>query len=84
MRGRDNKLTVYFTLEGEVNNPQFSLNEAFTTRMASALDEGLWVSVRALAEGFGALGRKGAEMVGETTKGLGGTSQRPFGGPKKK
>ena len=68
MKGRDNKITVHFTLEGDINNPQFSLNEAFATRVASALAKGLGVSVRGLAEGVGALGRKGAELVGETTK----------------
>jgi len=68
VKGRDNKITVHFTLEGDINNPQFSLNEAFATRVASALAKGLGVSVRGLAEGVGALGRKGAELVGETTK----------------
>ena len=56
------------TLERDIEDPQLALNEAFSTRMASFLAEGLRVSVGGLAEGVGALGRKGAELVGETTK----------------
>ncbi len=84
MKGRDNKITMHFTLEGDINNPHFSLNEAFATRMASALAEGLGVSVRGLAQGVGVLGRKGIEVVGDTTKGIGGAIQGLLGGAKKK
>ena len=84
MKGRNDKIILHFTLEGDINNPQFSLNEAFATRMASALADGLGVSVRGLAEGVGVLGRKGAEVVGEATKGIGGAIQGLFGGARKK
>jgi Domain of Unknown Function (DUF748) len=84
MKGRDNKITVHFTLEGDITNPQFSLNEAFATRMASALTEGLGVSMRGLAEGAGAFGRKGADVVEETTKALGGAIQGLFSSPKRR
>lgn len=66
-----------------MNNPQFTLNEAFATRVASSLAETLGVSIRGVAEGMGGLGRKGAEAVGETAKGLGGTLQQLCGGQKK-
>jgi hypothetical protein len=84
MKGKANKITIHFTLEGDINNPQFSLNEAFATRMASSMAESLGVSIRGIAEGVGALGRKGPDALGETANGLGGTLQELFGGPKKK
>jgi len=52
--------------------------------MASALADELGVSVRILAEAFRALGRQGAEAVGETAKGLRRAIQALFGGPKEK
>ena len=61
------------TLAREIKDPQLALKEALSTRMASVLAEGLGVGVRGLAE-----------VVGETTKGLGGTIQGLFGGAKKK
>lgn len=84
MKGKDKKISVNFTLEGDIKSPQFSLNETLATRVASSLAEGLGVSIRGVAEGVGAIGRKGAEVVGEGVKGIGGAIQGLFGGPKKK
>lgn len=83
LKNKDDKIAVNFLLEGDINNPQFTLNEAFATRVASSLAETLGVSIRGVAEGVGGLGRKGAEAVGETAKGLGGALQQLFGGQKK-
>jgi uncharacterized protein involved in outer membrane biogenesis len=84
LRDKNNRITVDFTLEGDINNPQFSLNEAFATRLASSMAEGLGVSIRGVAEGIGTLGRKGADAIGEGSKGIGGAIQGLFGGTKKK
>jgi hypothetical protein len=84
MKGKDNKITVNFTLEGDINNPQFSLNETLATRVASSLAEGLGVSIRGVAEGAGAIGRKGADVIGEGAKGIGGAIQGLFGDSRKK
>jgi len=61
------------TLERDIEDPRLVLKEAFSTRMASVLAEGLGVGVRGLAE-----------VVEEATKGLGGAIQGLFGGAKKK
>ncbi|HYL80916.1 MAG TPA: DUF748 domain-containing protein, partial [Candidatus Acidoferrum sp.] len=84
LKNKDNKITVNFTLEGDINNPQFALNEAFTTRLASSMAENLGLSIRGVAEGVGSLGRKGVDAAGEVAKGMGGALQQLFGGPKKK
>ncbi|MGA0609957.1 DUF748 domain-containing protein [Caldimonas sp. KR1-144] len=52
---RDGKIDVRFTLEGRVDDPNFSLNENFATRMASGMAEALGVSVVGVVEGVGGL-----------------------------
>jgi len=84
LKSKDNKITVNFVLEGDVNNPQFSLNEALSTRLASSMAETLGVSVRGLAEEVGKLGVKGVLGGGDAATGLGGAVQQLFGGPKKR
>jgi hypothetical protein len=63
------QIAVSFVLEGNIDDPQFSLNEAFTTRLASSLAETLGVSLGGLATGAGSIGQKGVEAVGEAAKG---------------
>lgn len=84
LKNKDNKIIVHFIIEGDMSNPQFALNEAFATRMASSMAETLGVSIRGVAEGVGSLGRTGVEAVGETAKGVGGALQKIFGGGTKK
>ena len=84
LKNKGSKIALNFVIEGDISNPQFSLREAFTTRMASAMAEMLGVSIRGVAEGVGTLGRKGVETAGEAAKGLGDALQGLFGGQKKK
>jgi hypothetical protein len=80
----NNKITVDFVLEGDVNNPQFSLNENLTTRLAFAMAKTMGVDVGGMLLGVGSLGLKGGEAVGEGAKGVvGGTLGRLLGGKKK-
>ena len=80
LKNENNKIAINFTIEGDLNNPQFTLREALATRLAAGLGELLGVSIRGLAEGVGTLGQKGVEAVGEAAKGLGGALQQLFGG----
>ncbi len=82
LKNTQNRIAVNFVLEGDIDNPQFTLNEAFATRMASAMAENLGVSLRGVAEGVGGLGRKGVEALGDTAKGVGGALRGLFGGQK--
>ena len=50
---RDEKIEVQFTLAGRLDDPNFSLNEDFATRVASALAEKLGVSMGGVVEGVG-------------------------------
>lgn len=72
LKNKNNKIEVKFILEGDINNPQFALNEAFATRIASSMAESMGVSIRGVAEGIGTLGPKGGQAVGEAAKGVGG------------
>ena len=70
---------MHFVLQGDVDNPQFSLNETLTTRLASSMAETLGVSLGGVATGMEALGRKSVEAAGSAGKGVGGAVQRLFG-----
>ncbi|HSD50297.1 MAG TPA: DUF748 domain-containing protein [Candidatus Methylomirabilis sp.] len=85
LKNKGNKITVNFVLEGDTNNPHFSLNEALSTRVAFSLAEILGVSFGGVAKGVGTLGTNGVvEAAGQAAKGVGGAVQRLFGGSKKR
>lgn len=84
LKNKGNKITVNFVLEGDINNPHFSLNETLSTRVAFSLAETLGVSLGGVAKGVGTLGTKGMEAAGQAAKGAGGALQRLFGGSKKR
>jgi hypothetical protein len=83
LKSKDNRIAVNFVIEGDINNPQFSVNEALATRMAASMAETLGVSIRGVAEGVGSLGRKGVEAIGGTAKGIGSAIGGLFGIHKK-
>jgi hypothetical protein len=69
LKNQRGQIAVSFVLEGDIDDPQFSLNEAFTTRLASSLAETLGISLGGLATGVGSMGQKSVEAVGEAAKG---------------
>jgi hypothetical protein len=71
MKGADDKITIKFTLDGKLDDPNFKLNEGFSTRVASSLGDVLGVSVEGLAKGAGAIGQKGVEAAGGAAEGVG-------------
>ena len=50
---RDGRIEVAFTLEGRLDDPAFSLNENFATKLAGGLAETLGVSLGGVVEGVG-------------------------------
>ncbi len=79
----ENRITVDFVLEGDINSPEFSLNQTFTTRLAFAMAKVLGLDFSGIVQGVGTLGQKGGEAVGQAAKSTGGWLQRLFGGKKK-
>ena len=80
LKNKDNRIVLSFVLEGDIDNPRFSLNEALSTRLAFSMAETLGVSLGGVATGVGGLGQKGVEAAGEATK---GAVQQLFGGGKR-
>jgi hypothetical protein len=72
MKDHGGKLTLDFTLAGDIDHPDFSLNEALGTKLAVSMAETLGVSVGGLVKGVGSLGTKSGEALGEAAKGVGG------------
>lgn len=68
LKNRDDQITIDFTLEGDLNDPRFSLNDSFAMRVGAAVAETLGISLEGLARG-----------VGSATEGLGGMVKKLFG-----
>jgi len=83
LMSNENKITVDFVIEGDINNPQFSLNEALTSRLAFSMANALGVNIGGMVKNVGTLGQKGGEAVGQAAKSTGGWLQRLLGGKKK-
>ena len=83
LKDNNNAIDVDFTLKGNTSNPNFSLNENLSTRIATAMAGQLGVSIKNVAEGLGTLGRKGMEGAGSVVEGIGSAVKRLFGGDKK-
>jgi hypothetical protein len=78
------EISADFVIEGDIDKPEFSLNEALSTRLAYSLAKTLGVDIGGLAEGAGTLGLKGAEGAGEAAKSLGSAVRDLFGGKPKR
>lgn len=76
MRDRRENIVLRFSLDGDLDDPKFKLNENIAARFTTGLAETLGVSVGGLAEGAASLGQKSVEAVG-------GTFRKLFGSDKK-
>ena len=72
MKDRSGKISVKFVLDGNINDPHFSLNENLATRIGSSIAGSLGVSFEGLAKGVGGLG-------GDTVRGIGESIGKLFG-----
>ena len=83
LKNHDNTIDLDFTLQGDVSHPDFSLNEALSTRIATAMAGQLGVNIRGVVEGVGTLGRRGAEAAEDAATDVGAALRGLFGGKKK-
>lgn len=65
MKDKNERISVEFTLEGRIDDPEFSLNEGFATRVTSAMADSLGVSIGGLVRGVGSAGSSVVKGVGE-------------------
>ena len=73
MKDRKERIAVHFTLDGNLDDPAFSINENFATRVAAALGETVGMSVEGTVRGVG-------EVAGDAVKGVGTVVKKLFGG----
>ena len=66
MKDKKGKISLKFVLEGDINDPRFSLNENLTTRLGSSLAGTLGISVESLAKGVGSVGSNSAKAIGDS------------------
>ena len=52
---KNDRLDIDFTLEGRLDDPDFSLNESFATKVAAGLANALGVSLGGVVEGVGSV-----------------------------
>lgn len=79
LKSPDETMTLRFTLEGNLDDPTFSVNDDLATRFGAALGETLGVSVESVAKGVGSLGQQSLEAASGTTGGLGQAVRNLFG-----
>ncbi|SMC20867.1 protein of unknown function [Andreprevotia lacus DSM 23236] len=53
MKDQQGKIALKFTLDGNLDDPRFSLNENMTRRISVGLAEGLGISIKGMAGGIG-------------------------------
>lgn len=68
---KQGRINIKFILDGKVDDPNFRLNENFSTRIAASLGESLGLSLEDLAKGAGSLGQKSVEAGGGAATGIG-------------
>ena len=83
LKNHQNAIDVDFVLTGDTSNPSFSINEAIATRLAMGMAAELGVSIRSLAENFGALGRRSVEGVAGVVEGAASVLKGLLGGAQK-
>jgi uncharacterized protein involved in outer membrane biogenesis len=71
LQAKGGQIALDFSLDGDIDDPKFSLNEMFATRIAVGLAKELGFSVGGLVEGIGGLGLDGIEGAGKAAGGVG-------------
>ena len=66
LKDKKGKISVQFVLEGDINDPRFSLNEQFASRLGTSLAGTLGISIESLAKGVGSVGGGAAKSIGES------------------
>lgn len=70
LKDKRDRIDIDFALRGDINNPSFSLNEAFATQIASAMANVLGVNLGGVAKAVGSVGQQGVEAIGGAFKSL--------------
>lgn len=73
----DGRIDVAFTLEGDLGDTRFSLNEALSTKLAVGVAEVIGFSVGGVVEAVGTVGKGGVNVIVDTLKKIFGGDDEP-------
>jgi hypothetical protein len=76
MQAKGGKISLDFSLDGDIDDPKFSLREMLATRIEVQLAKELGFSVGGLVEGIGGLGHEGLEGADKAAGGIGSALRR--------
>lgn len=79
MKSGDDDLELDFTMQGNLGDTKFSLNETLSVRVAVGLAQSLGVGLVDVIKGVGDLGGSGLKSVGDAIGGLFGSDDDPEG-----
>jgi len=79
LAGKNGRIELHFTLEGNLDDPHFSVNEDLALRAGAGLAQALGVSVGAVAQAVGAAGETGVDTAGKMVQGAGSAVAHLFG-----
>ena len=71
LQAKGGKISLDFSLDGDIDDPKFSLHEMLSTRIALQLAKELGFSVGGLVEGVGGLGLEGLKGADKAAGGIG-------------
>lgn len=63
MKDKDGRISVKFVLDGNIDDPKFSLNDNFSTRIGTSVAGSLGISLEGLAQGLGRTGGSAAQGI---------------------
>ena len=66
LKDRKGRITVKFVLEGDLDDPRFTLDEQMAVRLGASLAGALGVNLESLVKGVGDLGGGSAKALGES------------------
>lgn len=70
LKNRKDRIEIEFALDGDLDDPRFSINESLAVRVAAAVAESLGVSIESLVRGVGSLGGGAVKGLGDALGGL--------------
>jgi hypothetical protein len=68
LKNRNGQIAIQFALDGNLDDPKFSLNESFAQRVGASVAESLGISIEGLTRG-----------IGGAAEGIGGAVKKLFG-----
>jgi len=78
LKNNNNEIAVNFVMEGDLDNPKFTLRESFMNKIAIAMAEQLGLSVKKIGESIVILGAEGTKEAEKGVKGIGESIKKLF------